>query len=531
MSAPDPMDLGRSEEARRVADLLLSSSVASSLDSSLHSQTPSLPSYGSYLHHSYPPYTAPPYLHMAPPLAMAHTRIPVIITDDLVSGTQQHGRMSPVRRFFILFCTFDILFTSLLWTIAILVTGRDLTRELYQQVMEYTIHSSMFDCVMAASFRFLVCVSFYGVLDMSHWWPITVSTASTVAFLIAKVFQYQWQTGEPITYDVMLVLCTFVLAWGEVWFYDFRMIPLERKAKEIFRDYPRRAGLEDERIPLLARSSSDGGGMIQRFMTGSTLYEGSVGHFYSPCGSSNSSDTEEDEDDNLVMGVRVPERFKRKKNHSFTSQEREFLAKGEEILVTAWDLLNSGGWRLENQLENGDRVQVKLVNGKRVFKLSGYVSVSPILLLEELFYNIEQAPSWNPTLVDCRIIQHLDECTDISYQVCAEAVGGMISTRDFVNIRHWGVVDGVYVSAGGSVLHQAMPLQPNKVRGENRPGCFAMRPVEGHPDICLFQWLLDTDLKGWIPQAIVDMALSGVQLDFIDRVRTRATGICSSGQS
>ena len=61
-------------------------------------------------------------------------QFPVIMTDDLVSGTQHGGKMSPVRRFFLLLVTFDILFTCLLWIIAILVTGRDLNRELHQQV-------------------------------------------------------------------------------------------------------------------------------------------------------------------------------------------------------------------------------------------------------------------------------------------------------------------------------------------------------------------------------------------------------------
>ena len=56
------------------------------------------------------------------------------MTDDLVSGTQHGGKMSPVRRFFLLLLTFDILFTCLLWIISILVTGRDLDRELHQQV-------------------------------------------------------------------------------------------------------------------------------------------------------------------------------------------------------------------------------------------------------------------------------------------------------------------------------------------------------------------------------------------------------------
>ena len=37
--------------------------------------------------------------------------------------------------------------------------------------------------------------------------------------------------------------------------------------------------------------------------------------------------------------------------------------------------------------------------------------------------------------------------------------------------------------------------QHRKVRGENGPGCWAMRPVDGDRNMCLFQWLLDTDLK------------------------------------
>ena len=43
---------------------------------------------------------------------------------------------------------------------------------------------------------------------------------------------------------------------------------------------------------------------------------------------------------------------------------------GEEMLTSAWSTLNSPDWKLEKQLDNGDRVQVKHVNGKKVFKLT-----------------------------------------------------------------------------------------------------------------------------------------------------------------
>ena len=37
----------------------------------------------------------------------------------------------------------------------------------------------------------MVCLSFYALISVSHWAPIATTTATTVAFLVAKVFQYQ----------------------------------------------------------------------------------------------------------------------------------------------------------------------------------------------------------------------------------------------------------------------------------------------------------------------------------------------------
>ena len=47
----------------------------------------------------------------------------------------------------------------------------------------------------------------------------------------------QFNKFQPLTYNVMLVLLSFIISWGEVWFFDLRMIPLERKAREIWGDY------------------------------------------------------------------------------------------------------------------------------------------------------------------------------------------------------------------------------------------------------------------------------------------------------
>ena len=63
-------------------------------------------------------------------------------------------------------------------------------------------------------------------------------------------------------------------------------------------------------------------------------------------------------------------------------------------------------------------------------------------------------------------LQSFDQNTDITYQVCADGGGGAISIRDFVYLRHWDVVDGVYVCAMISTKHSSVPTNPKRVRYE-----------------------------------------------------------------
>ena len=61
------------------------------------------------------------------------------------------------------------------------------------------------------------------------------------------------------------------------------------------------------------------------------------------------------------------------------------------------------------------------------------------------------------------MLQIVDSHTDISHQACSD-VGGGVSPRDFVNLRHWQLVRGVYVSAAAAVTHPTMPVLGDFVR-------------------------------------------------------------------
>lgn len=110
--------------------------------------------------------------------------------------------------------------------------------------------------------------------------------------------------------DVLLVILSFVLSWLELWFLDFRVLPLEAKAKQLAEQF----GIvgDPERAPLLGGGGggapSTSGAMLSRYMEAGSLWDGSVGNFYSPLESPEDSGDEMDEE----TGVVVPRKFRRR---------------------------------------------------------------------------------------------------------------------------------------------------------------------------------------------------------------------------
>ncbi|XP_048481619.1 steroidogenic acute regulatory protein-like [Plutella xylostella] len=156
-----------------------------------------------------------------------------IVTEDLVAGHRPQGRMSTVRRFFCLFVTFDLLFTSLMWLICVMLRGETLEQIFNREILHYDIKISLFDIVLLAVIRFSVLLLFYALLYINNWSVIALSTGGTCAFLIAKVFFFDWPDAAQPVYQVFLILASFTLSWGEAWFLDFRVLPQECRAQDI----------------------------------------------------------------------------------------------------------------------------------------------------------------------------------------------------------------------------------------------------------------------------------------------------------
>ncbi|XP_075166850.1 steroidogenic acute regulatory protein-like [Haematobia irritans] len=542
------------------------------------------------------------------PYDMTRTHSINLITEEFLGGYMQDGRMSVVRRFFCLFVTFDLFFVSLLWLICIMLNGDNIFVALQKQIVHYTIETSLFDVVAAAICRFLVLIFFYALLYVNNWIIIALSTSGSCLFLISKVFVFDWVKATPQVFEVILIITSFVLAWGEAWFLDCRVIPQERHARRYFSAMTGSADRSPLMAPLLStqneRNPAD-----------------SVVDFYSPLDSAHNSDAEEDLDD-------------------------EYHQMALDCIRRTYDLINAHDWKVEKVTKKGDTINsIHREKMGKIYKLTGRLKYPAKALCNELFYNVVDMPRWNPTTLEAKIVRKINSYTDITYNVSASSGGGMIKSRDFVNLRCWRcIIDGkicddnidadssdeemlnnscegsvstisegegiitplpgsvescrgasgngafndssaaafntlskslgakdftdvmhltlnneppplddefedakdhveeenkpetsskipsnipekvvkrgrVWVNAAISVTYDKVPINPKYTRGENLVSGFAMHEVEGNPDVCIFEWILCIDLKGYIPRYVLDTAYTTFMTEYITYLR------------
>ncbi|XP_060111466.1 stAR-related lipid transfer protein 3 [Heteronotia binoei] len=391
--------------------------------------------------------------------------------------------ISDVRRTFCLFVTFDLLFISLLWIIE-LNTSKGIQYNLKEEIINYNFKSSFFDIFLLAVFRFLLLLLGYAILRLRHWWIIAISTLVSSAFLIVKVILSDLLAKGAFGY--LLPIISFVLAWLETWFLDFKVLPQEA---------------EEEQWYLAAQAA------VAR---GPLLYSGALsdGQFYSPPESAAGSDDSDDE----LLGKRV-----------LTEEEREYIRQGK-MAMEAMDqiLAQEENWTFEKCSDFGDTVHcLEMPFYGKVFILKAVLQCPAEIIYQEMILQPEKMVLWNKTLLVCQILQRVDDNTTISYDVAAGAAGGVVSPRDFVNVRRIERKRDRYISAGMATVHSSRPPTSKYVRAENGPGGFVALKCPTNPNLCTLIWVLNTDLKGRLPRYLINQSLGATMTEFVFHLRKR----------
>ncbi|XP_031990131.1 stAR-related lipid transfer protein 3 isoform X2 [Corvus moneduloides] len=402
---------------------------------------------------------------------------------------EKRKAISDVRRTFCLFVTFDLLFISLLWIIE-LNTKEGIKENLKGEIINYKFNTSFFDIFLLALFRFVVLLLGYAVVRLRHWWVIAVTTLVSSAFLIVKVILSELLTKGAFGY--LLPIVSFVIAWLETWFLDFKVLTQEA---------------EEERWFLAAQAAASRPLLYPRAL--------SEGQFYSPPESFAGSDNESDEE-----GVG---------RKALTTQEKEYVQQGKEAMEVVDQILaQEENWKFEKNNDFGDVVYTFEIpfHGK-TFILKAFLQCSPEMVYQEVILQPEKMILWNRTVAACQILQRVEDNTIVSYDVAAGAAGGVVSPRDFVNVRRIERRRDRYVSSGMSTTHSLKPPLSKYVRGENGPGGFIVLKCPSNAKVCTFIWILNTDLKGRLPRYLIHQSLAATMFEFAFHLRQRMAELCS----
>ncbi|XP_037544545.1 stAR-related lipid transfer protein 3 [Nematolebias whitei] len=396
--------------------------------------------------------------------------------------------ISDVRRTFCLFVTFDLLFISLLWIIEMNITGT-LWENLEDQVVRYNFKSSFFDIVLLAVFRFLCLQIGYAAFRLKHWWVIAVSTLVTTVFLVVKVIISNLLSKNAFGY--VLPITSFVVAWVETWFLDFKVLTQEAADD---RAYLAVVNAACERAPAIyPQAVSDA--------------------FYSPPESV--VDSEEDLDEEGLGRKAV------------SAQDKEYVRQGWEAMSVVEQILTQeDNWKFEKNNDMGDSVYtLEIPYHGKTFILKALMQCPAELVYQEVILQPEKMVQWNRTVSVCQVLQRIDDNTLVSYDVSAGAAGGVVSARDFINVRRVERKGDCYMSAGMATNHDSKPPCSRYVRGENGPGGFVVLKSSSSPSVCTFIWVLNTDLKGHLPRYLIHQSLAATMFEFMSHLRQRIVDV------
>lgn len=328
----------------------------------------------------------------------------------------------------------------------------------------------------------------YVVFRMKHWLLVAVMTTLSGAVVIAKTFLYDWQAqlsgNSGVLAGVLLLVTSFVLPWGQAWFLDFRVVPSENRASQLL------ARIVNDAFPPVPSTvrrenvrSEDGG---------TTFYSPDSGSDNESAGGSEARFRSE-----LQLPHDLHVRFEPEiVSKQLPPEERAYKRKAEEALDTALKVFHESNWKTEKMDHDGAIQTCHHSKFGKIYKYAGTLPAPPETVLDILFNKLDQQVLWNPSVKEARVVESIDSQTDIVY-ILSEGIKGVISSRDFVNLRMWQRRGESYLLCAICAEHTKEPPRKTVVRGEQGPLLYMLAPSDSEIHRSKFQWLLNVNLKVW----------------------------------
>ena len=258
-----------------------------------------------------------------------------------------------------------------------------------------------------------------------------------------------------------------------------------------------------------------------------------IGSFYSPLDSPNETDNEDNvgilKRPNQLSSPQSVTMLPDFSNLSASSQVLEYELLAKEVNDKVLEMFNKkDGWKLEKEIKpevfsindsddkylNETRISSQSF-GKigKVFRLESVLKFN-FQVIVNVLRDTDKFASWNKSVKSTRVLHRYSDNLYVIYSSVHEQASGLVASRDFVNLSSYTKMNNLHILAGSACVHASMPPIEGYVRGENGPTAYILKPIDN--TTCQITWLLNVNLKGWLPQYLIDQSLSSVQVEFIN---------------
>jgi len=445
------------------------------------------------------------------------------------------------RALFGALCVFDALAATGLWAV--------LEERLHGKIVlsSYDFTRSIIDIAGVAIARFLLCTSIYSFGSVSVLWPMLAVALVSFVFYGVKIYMTHYEQPpkfEPT--DIVLYVQGCVLCVCELWFLHARVMPGHTKIGEAVSairhskmhpasnaeattlstmgksdpvDIKRNVYEDDDDLPDDASSGyhTPGG-----YATPAALSDAESDMYGTPQSSRESSPAQFNNGGAFTLVTQPDPALARpipSKSASRHQTDEQLAKTAADAVARTWTLATSNeiNWTIEAQ--RGAITVWSIVRGAtKILMSDGEVKASPSVLFHLLHKNIQSHTKWNPMLSRYEVIKPIDHYTDMTYTETRSMAGGLISPRDFVNVRRWMKRDGNVVIAEVKAEHQSKPPTEDNIRGQYGPGGYVLLSIKDRPHVTRVMWLINIDFKGWLPRYLVDQTMSNLLIEHHDAV-------------
>jgi len=198
-----------------------------------------------------------------------------------------------------------------------------------------------------------------------------------------------------------------------------------------------------------------------------------------------------------------------------------FVEIAEMFEQDSWLKKDPAVWKLEGSSKTtGDHVYTRTLHKNKAFVITGEMEGDLDIFEKITWDDIESTPSWFSAVTEYQRPLIIGSHTDVVYGVSAAAVGGLVSPRDVISARCKRRTATCFMQGGQSVELENMPEKKGRVRSIDYPFIMKFTLIKEKPGFCSFEWMSNTDIKGWVPSKVVNQFFSDTMYQYMEQMRT-----------